>query len=408
MSNRLLNVIDIKLECALRKQFILIMHSSFVLVFLSSLLILNCKIESKNNEYNIEVPYEVRFEHSAFKINLDSESSFGPECTLSFQEINSEPNLIFNNLANQSIDIYPLKGNGLLKRIQLNDKIRSSIGNFVGSYVMDVNSILVVDRFNLGNSKYLNLSGNIIEDFPSIKNSTGGMNILQNSSNHFQIKDSLFFYSTWPMSTSNKSPNLRDYNYSHCVNLSTGEYIDFDLGYPANYIIDNMDTYAGITTYSTAAKNKMIYSFPQSDSIFIINTDSLNVIKKMINSSQKATPPYTEAENNVKNEKYATAILNAGMQYDPIKNIYYLFRLKEFNSNSNLSKYDICVLKPIEIIILDENFNSIGSIDLPSASFDVFKTFVFNGSLYISQCNLWSEDLNEDELPFMSITIIMD
>lgn len=64
--------------------------------------------------------------------------------------------------------------------------------------------------------------------------------------------------------------------------------------------------------------------------------------------------------------------------------------------------------KDVVIQIIDSSFREIGAIYLPHSTYDVFHSFVYNGTLYISENNLFNPKLNEDQLVFSGFNFYSD
>ncbi len=145
-------------------------------------------------------------------------------------------------------------------------------------------------------------------------------------------------------------------------------------------------------------KNLFVISFDMSDSLYLTDFSSTN--KRYLAKSKyiKSIPPLSKNKNHVPSKEerfqYAASDSYYGVKYDPFQKCYYRFVVRG-RSMSEVYSYKI---PETTVIVLDENFKSLGEYILPKFSF-IEMCFITKNGLHIANQQIYNE-LNEDELSF--------
>lgn len=363
-------------------------------------LFISCNKRQQKFEIKTQGLHVLRQEKIYF---LDKKLSFGSESPLYTSSVDGIFYLVFNNKLNGSVDIYEYDQSNLYKRIKFDERTKSKLTEFAGSKLITLDSILIVNNYFPSRSFFINDQGEIIHSLTfDMENELplSYLNVVQSSMGDIISYRNKMILRSWEVSINQSEGLDPNYNFSWLLDLEKETLNPIPVTYPLGYIQKKIDSYAALTVWQSVADSLIIYSFPQSDSVKIYNLKSGETQTSLISSEIRSTPPYQV--DNSSFEKYAKATLNSGILYDSTNEYYYLFRQMPLRMDSDIgtSKFEINIKKPINIEVLNYKFESLGTIQLPSQQYDIFKSFVKNGRLHVSRNNIFSDEMDENKLVF--------
>jgi len=239
----------------------------------------------------------------------------------------------------------------------------------------------------------INRNGDILMKYNfKIKNNSKPFYIYNYSAFPLVIKDSLVFtYHYFENETEiNNLPNYFSSPRELVFNLHDSLNLKYKMGkFPTSYIDAD---FSEMNPQRTFGHDKyVLYSFEASDSIFIYNSNGIIVKSLALNSNMFNQNTRLNTENIMK-ENYFNEIIKytvendrfANMVYIPEKNVY-VRALKRgvsySNNNGTKNRVEDC---PWFILVYNENFNLINTIEMGQSKFIVYlMVLADDGNIYV-------------------------
>ncbi|UBD73734.1 DUF4221 domain-containing protein [Parabacteroides goldsteinii] len=340
------------------------------------------------------------------KFQLDSETAPRPVYTQMFKDESGTELFTFFNSYNKSIYIYDYLSSTYIKSIHYDNEGANGILHPIGYYIKNMDSIFVYDMMKI--EVALTDSSGFVRDRISLKNSTD---------NNWAL-----YYPQYSLSTINPfierqgrliltgfapfaipSENIDNFLFTVYIDLKTKQ-IEYHHKYPKALYGCNYNWEGGFATMvypCLSHDEKLIFSFPVSHDLFFYDFKSENLTKlyagsnfantiHSIDHEQRRTPNELIMENYMQEDMYG-AIL-----YDPYRKMYYRFLLQGMpDAAIGMSTGE----KPVDIIIMDENFNYLGETTIGvEKEWNWTNSFVTLEGLNIEYIS--GEGIDEDYLTF--------
>lgn len=259
-------------------------------------------------------------------------------------------------------------------------------------YVLTKDSIFL-SLENKNELLLINRNGDILMKYNfKIKNNSKPFYIYNYSAFPLVIKDSLVFtYHYFENETEiNNLPNYFSSPRELVFNLHDSLNLKYKMGkFPTSYIDAD---FSEMNPQRTFGHDKyVLYSFEASDSIFIYNSNGIIVKSLALNSNMFNQNTRLNTENIMK-ENYFNEIIKytvendrfANMVYIPEKNVY-VRALKRgvsySNNNGTKNRVEDC---PWFILVYNENFNLINTIEMGQSKFIVYlMVLADDGNIYV-------------------------
>lgn len=343
------------------------------------------------------------YNRTSFNLFLDNLTPFGNGMLLG--EVNQD-NLILCNQINKSIDFYSINTGNLVRRIDLKRNEEFSKLHLSGFKILDKYKILVVFKYFLNKATLINHNGDIIEKIYIRDNGDKGLiNSVVSLYNPIVVnEDSIWQISSWPWGEEPKSSfyNIYIYNY----NLITKNLSQFILPYPEDLmsIVDkSKKDFLAITVHKCInSENNIIISFPRSNYLGLmenVGSDSVYFVE-IGNNSLSFEHRYM---NGLTPMQYLLEYAHSShILYDSLNDLYIrMINLPTHRSKETKFKDNTGIqLMSIAIQIIDNKYKEIGVVYLEDSKYDIYRSFVLNGKLYISKSNLNNKNINENIINF--------
>lgn len=332
------------------------------------------------------------------KFPLDNQTVYRTYFVNTFNDSNQEL-LIFLSMNKPSLQFFDISNQTLVKEILLQKDGPNGVGSPTGALVLSWDSIFIVSSGHYLVS-LINDDGNVVRSYPLLNgksyNENTGMLLPFTIAPPIKIGSKIYF---------NVAPDRDVYKTSYyegktnlVLDVNTGEYAYFN-SYPDEFKQGVWGVTA--TNFSTTFNpqlNKFVYSFAISDSLVLYNpynnsSKRFNARSKLITGSlQPMIKPLNEHDLEYALETpYYGAII-----YDKYRNLYYRFvshSIPYKNHNGEINRFH---MKPLSVIILDDNFNILGEIKLEENTYLDYIYFVSKEGLYISNGNPENPKLEDD------------
>jgi hypothetical protein len=369
----------------------------FIILFLSVLFIISCKQtdllfnQSNQNDFTLELVGEERF--------ILDDASFMKNDIEYYENGDYEYLLFYNGYSFMQVDIYDFKTHKIHKKMFLQKDGPDGIGAIPsGLYVAALDSIFIFS--NLGQRLSLvNFDGEIVNKFGSIRDPVQDKSAPFIEVTNLQVvfkKGSDLVFCTYEFEGKIESAGA-------IFNMNT-RVTKFPFSLPNIY---NEGWWAGVVYdryYHAYNKEKdiIIQSFGNDHNIYVVDAQlKSKAFFAKSNSLPDKIKPYSKGKGDFMKEEqylYRHAALQGGystIKYDPWQKVYYRFVLRpvlatEYHSPSQ-------TWSNVSILILDENFNTLGEFEIPK-KYSWYQSFVSKRGLSFFDKTKYGE--SEDAIVF--------
>ena len=371
-----------------------------------------------NKEVKNDVSYQLVLQDSAY-IPVDSLTPFTGN-DLQYVKAGEKEYVVLLNKRINAIQIYSWQSKEMLKRIYLEKEGPNGVGEATYMFVHSLDSIFVLTSY-LYKVSLVNAEGKLLQKYSLLSKS-----VKFDESKGYAPKVSENDYAGLPwggvnaMFVANNElymgcvPSINPFIKEHYergllgmkVNLATKQ-IDYFMPFPRIYR-DKMFFPLGYT-HSTSCynpiKNTLVYSFPCDAKVYEMDLNTNKIVSYLANSSYFkeieifSTNP-AEDPNRAEKE-FDFAISHASFErirYDPYRKIYYrniLLPNTKKKEENDWHPFLVC-----NYIILDENFKTLGEVQLPE--------HVGTSYYFVNEEGLFLQGLsrNEDEICFYRYELV--
>lgn len=369
----------------------------------------NNVVSIKNNKKGkVEATYQL-VENSGKKFYLDSETAPKSPYMQMTEDSLGRRILTFLNLYKNAIYLYNYEDTSFVRKIVYKKEDGNAVSRLSGYYIKNSDSIYV---YNMPMTEViLTNSSAEIKEHISLRGSDNKLDwfsyypqYLPSTVNPFLLVNDILLL-TGQLFSSIPATDIDRFKFTACINTHNNM-VEFRHTYPKEIYGNGVNWEGGIPTrvYPTlSAKGELIHSFPASHDLYLSRWDSDTTIAQVYGGSNNAgtihsidyddtarTPDNLIISNFLHEDMYGAII------YDPYRKVYYRFLLQGIpNATIATSKEE----KPINIIIMDENFNYLGETVIGTGKkWNWTNSFVTCEGLNIEYID--NEDTNEDYLNF--------
>lgn len=151
---------------------------------------------------------------------------------------------------------------------------------------------------------------------------------------------------------------------------------------------------------------RFVYAFYYDEDIYVVSPDHQSIRRVKVKSKYidkvKLLNDYELTEKEMcENPNYGNLI------YDKYRNVYYRIAYPETEIEKNVRTMELLMYgrKKFSIIILDQDFNTIGETLFPEYQYNSAVMFIREEGLYISTSHPMSPDYSDDKLTFKCFTL---
>ncbi len=358
---------------------------------------------------------ELKTTTSTQEIHLDPKT---PYDYIHIHPINSSdhPLILVTNLSNKSLDYYSLINGQLTKRINLNSgEIKSKIDNIGGVVYFSPDTLWLINNFHPAKSVLINSSGQIIDDHPFEDPAYSKELILRvafcaGNCSPIRLGDRFYFKRNTFFDPLLKPDLLKTFNYlwSYSTKLKSFKPVKGSI-LPDEYAAYNMASNLVEPTYCLNEFAQLVISWPILNYLMIYDPENdtfskpfqeygvLNIQDDFSTGNNNSTI----LVNTFKNDQYNHIL------YDSVNHLYYRFlfhKLKEDELEQTSLLFN-SYKQSFKILIYSKSYSILGYLSFPPNKYDAFRSFVFNGEIYLSNSNLNNPEFSEDKIVFTKIRL---
>ena len=353
-------------------------------------------------------------ETGILEINLDSLTSIDATSIIP-SYFNDTLNLFITNELNNSVDVYDEASKELKKRFRFEREGPDGISQIRTTVVKNRDSIYVIGKFHIVNSKLINWEGDIINGRPiDFAWSGNKYNIVNHVSNIIQSGE--FFYVTIGALFDINNPNSFDqsFSYEYRYDLKNQTLEELPVYEPLSYVGQAHNFYSVVPSRTLDNNGWLIYSWPEEEMLEVRNIQNLDSVLRVdahINSFGMVLKGTVGKRSSKEQLKEALDhLLYIKILYDPFRNLYY--RIASLPTGeyepSDLRHWSAFGRNKIGIIAMNGNFDIIGYTILKSEMYNCYRAFVGKKGLYISKNNIYRKDFNENLLEYSVFELVLD
>ena len=322
------------------------------------------------NENKGELHASVRLEQKNQKIfNLDNNTAPQPTYIQLYMGRDKKLYFTFLNKFNNSIYFYDYNSLSFIQKITWERKGSNSIINIAGYHIKSLDSIYLYNKIET-EVKLGNANGKILKKM-SLKGNTNNKYWCLNYPQYnpqtvtpfIETKNEIlltgFFFGSIPDSL------ISNFKYTARFNFNLTK-LNFDFKYPVELYGSNYNWEGELFTivYSDldSSGEKLVLSFPVSHNLYLVDLNN-GKYKKVYggSNSAEAISSLNKYAKRTSNQEILANFLKqdvyAAIKYDKYRKVYYRFLLKALPNNIKNMDWK---KKPINVIIMDENFKYLG------------------------------------------------
>jgi hypothetical protein len=377
-----------------------------------------CACETHNKESKNENSYELVLRDSAY-ITVDSITSFIRN-DLQYIKVGEREYIFLLNKKINAIQVYDWQSKQMLKRIYLEKEGPNGVGEVSYIFAQSLDSIFALTSYAYKVS-LVNAEGKVLQKY-SLLNKTVKFDEAKGYTPVFSAND----YAALPMGGVNAMfvannelymgcvPDISPFTKEHYkrgllgmkINLATKQ-LTYFMPFPQIYQ-DNMFfplQYLNTASCYNKAKNILIYSFPCDDKVYEMDLNTGTVVPRLTSSTYfkkiEIFSSNPEEDPNRARKEFDFAISHAHFErirYDPYRKIYYRNLLLPNSKKKDRNDWHPFVIS--NYVILDENFQTLGEVQLPE--------HVGTSYYFVNEEGLFLQGLsrNEDEICFYRYELI--
>ena len=359
-------------------------NSHHILIFLISAVLLSASACNKSSKNGTSLQTFAIVEEETLRLPLDSTTS---QSTKHMQLVN-DSTLAFLNKPTSEICIYSLTNPSCKDKIKIYEEGPNAVNGIDAFFIQSPDSIWLYASW--GDKIFLlDHEGTLLDSFALPPTDETGstkhsVSPYPQTTSPYVVKDGIHFLQGMDgIATPNRLAGASLIYDSRNGELRTGS------TYPKVYgdkdeIQNKWSTFGERQTYShITPDNRVITSFPASDSLYVWDTHSDKTTAYMADfSSRPEIVSSLGADNETFKKNYIKGFKYGAILYDPYNKLYYrLFRTK---GNVNEKDLDNSLLhKPMGMVILDDSLKKIGETMLPDDAYYPAHAFVNSEGLHI-------------------------
>jgi hypothetical protein len=323
--------------------------------------------------------------------------------------------LFIANELNNSVDVYEEATGKLSKRFRFEREGPGGISQIRTTVVKSRDSIFVIGKFHIANSKLINWKGEIINSRPiNFEWGENKYNIVNHVSNIIPVEN--FWYITiGPLfDIGNPKSFNQSISFEYRYDIKGQNLEELPVFEPENYANQPHNFYSVVPSRVVDKENRLVYSWPEDekievrslqkiDSVFRFNAH-INVFGELLNGSRSGPSGMDQLKEALDHVLYVKIL------YDPYRNLFY--RIASLPTGEykpeDLRHWTAFGRNRIGIIILDMNFQIAGYEILPAGKYNCYRAFVGKKGLYLSKNNIFREDFDENLLEYAIFEPVSD
>lgn len=373
-------------------------HIALILLFLT---LISCQsnISNKKTSFLLKESDKV----VTFKLNNHTKSSINVMSL--FTDSAGREYLTFQNPGQNEILFYDIHTRELAMVVNPEVEGNNGVGFYTGYYIQSPDSIFIT---SYGSTiTLINRDAKIIDRFPYDKAQDGIL-----LENYCAIS---FVYKPI-INIDNKlyimpSCNRWAEKKPVCAYIDLSDYTVHALSgfeYPTFPGADNKAKLSGIENDVSRCFDgrRFVYAFYYDEDIYVVSPDHQSIRRVKVKSKYidkvKLLNDYELTEKEMcENPNYGNLI------YDKYRNVYYRIAYPETEIEKNVRTMELLMYgrKKFSIIILDQDFNTIGETLFPEYQYNSAVMFIREEGLYISTSHPMNPDYSDDKLTFKCFTL---
>ncbi|MFD2033208.1 DUF4221 family protein [Belliella marina] len=367
----------------------------YIILFL---LTISCNQRDKPNE---QPPFDGTLKLvKTIKLPLDEFSSYE-----FFNTHLIDNRLIVLNVVNSSLDFYDLEMEKLTSRLKIQPSGPEGVPRLYSFIYHNADSIYILPQFTLNGTIILNEKGEFIDRLKVDKfdSDVGSLvNHVSSNSTPSYIFDNKLHFSTFPLKT-NYFPDK--YVFDYTLDLKTGKFTE-------NKEITKPEIYKNNTQYAsqTFARKKLnaeqwIYSWHMSDSIFIFERDSGEIVKKSIVANGGLKTSATPINEKTTNEESLVLRAKSYIYGETVVQGDYIHRIRFFPlpepEEILFSDKIITLIQDFEILTYNlNNAEFVGSTKFKGGIYDPRVIIANKYGIYLPKINPDNPNLSENSIEY--------
>lgn len=268
---------------------------------------------------------------------------------------------------------------------------------FRGPFFKNLDTIIFTGKYS-NNLIMTNFRGEILRKEKISSDETRYFNISFNSPAHLLNNDLIIpLYREFVGEKFKNTPLPVAISY----NLKTAKLDSIPLSYINATKNNNSPMLQGTISCLDVKRNRLIYLFRQQNKIYTINQ------QKELNDFEFSSKYIGDYKNHFKSDDFSKASKhfvessnNFNIFYDKYRDFFYLIISHGIEIKNDLGTKMNFNNKPFSIIVFDSNFKVLHEEKFKGSSYEIRNCFVGEKGLYISENNLESPLMNEDNLIF--------
>ena len=365
-------------------------------VALCIILLFLCSCSSKNTGKR---SYDLVETDTKIEFKLDDQTTNNTGCTRIYRDKNDGIEyLVFQNGINPRLLFYNMKTGEFIKDVKYTLLGPEGVSKFAGFYIKSKDEIYLNDM-SFKHLDVVDWNGRLKRRIPSKSVEGKRLFIFLNEDDLIMVGDSLFLGLgiNWENGMDNKLKNSPLCAVLNAKNdeIKTLPFSYFDLTQKED------DGYIVIYNLCCFDGERFIYSFPESDDIFVSDISHEHV--KRIRIENKYWP-HREIPLQRINSKTRLQQLEAGenasIYYDPYRDVYYrvIYPPCEIDPKINLSDFIGYGRSKFVIQVLDKTFHIIGEKEMPENIYCSMPFLIREDGVYLSESHFLNPNFDEDKL----------
>ncbi len=352
---------------------------------------------------------------STFKVlHLDKFTPFEDNCVKIYEDLDTG-SFIISNFQLGSIDFYDRESGRLKRRIEVTREPSLGISRIGGICPIGGDRFLVIAAFLPIKSIVLDTLGNLIDDSPiDLIGETASL-VFNVTSSNSTIADMTskgdYIFTCFQLFDANKDPNsIQDFGFNYKYSPNTDYFRKLPVHYPREYGGKNVPDVMTVpsTTYNRSA-DLLVVTWPGLDKIQVVN--AVTEQSRWVTPSGGGWSPNLDQSGTQSESSDIRSTRLGGyynIHYDKINNVYYRIFLKPEDFGKDLDENANHLTSEIGIQIMDQEFKVVGYVNLPAKTYDIYRSFTYEGYFYISRSNVYNSDFDEDKLVFEKMLFHFD
>jgi hypothetical protein len=355
-------------------------------------------------------PDSINFDSRNIVIHLDNFTPFEYNCTRIYQGIDRNA-FVITNFQYGSVDFYDIADGSFKRRIKLTDP---SIGlnRLAGICELDNGRFLAINAFKPEHSIILDTNGLVLDHKPVRLSRVPFKTILNvhagNSTVAAITRDGELLFTCFHLFNAGDIRSV-DHNFVfvYKYNFESDSLIPVPVYYPHQYRGKELPSLLSVpSTVYNRRNDLLVISWPAVSEILVVKPSTLEHFWIEPEGNQVDCDLSKINYTQDKMGEMQSLIINAFylVLYDEKNDIYYRIYTKPIKDAFKTGDILTYLRQEIGIQLIDNDFSVIGEISLPADTYDIFRSFVYEGDLYLSGSNIFNERFREDELLYERIS----